>query len=356
MTTANVYDLFLQVMQQKGRDEVARLLGLNRNTVARWCAHKVVPQNYAYDFLRMLGRKICTAQDAARTKDQFFTKPAVAKYCIAQLQKTAANLGVDLSNYYFVEPAAGDGCFFHNLPRKRRIGIDIDAAVAQKSGVVCADYLSWRPNNSKQRYVVVGNPPFGLRGHLALQFINHSAAFADITAFILPQLFYSDGKGAPSKRVCGYQLAHSEPLSANSFQYPNGDAVNVSTVFQVWTQVRAENIRRAQMLTCANYIRVYSLSDGGTPASTRNKKMLQSCDVYLPSTCFAGMCAYDNFEKLPHRRGYGVVVYPPHQKEIIKILFGNDWQKTAFLSTNGALNLRRSLIESVVTQGGYWDQ
>ena len=28
-------------------------------------------------------------------------------------------------------------------------------------------------------------------------------------------------------------------------------------------------------------IKVYSLSDGGTPSTTRNKDMLYSCDIYL---------------------------------------------------------------------------
>ena len=36
------------------------------------------------------------------------------------------------------------------------------------------------------KYVVIGNPPFGLRGQLALKFINHSYDFADYVCFILP--------------------------------------------------------------------------------------------------------------------------------------------------------------------------
>lgn len=49
---------------------------------------------------------------------------------------------------------------------------------------------------------------------------------------------------------------------------------------------------------------VYSLSDGGTPSSIRNKKILNKCDIYLPSTCFGkdNMKYYDNFEELPNRK------------------------------------------------------
>ena len=125
------------------------------------------------------------------------------------------------------------------------------------------------------RYIVIGNPPFGLRGHLALQFINHSAEFADMVAFILPQLFESDGKGVPSKRVDKrLRLAHSEKLPAASFEKPDGSPVNISTVFQVWTAVNHQHIRMPARKTCASYIRVFSLSNGGTPSSTRNKHMI----------------------------------------------------------------------------------
>lgn len=354
VANVNTYDLFMQAMQRMPRDKIAISLGLNPNTIARWQERKEVPHNYTHDFMRVLGKKIHIAQDTVRDKDQFFTKPEVVQHCFKKLNKVASDLKVNLSNYCFIEPSAGCGHFYENLPKNKRIGIDIDPKMARKNGLVSADYLSWTPPEDSC-YIVVGNPPFGLRGHLALQFINHSAKFADIVAFILPQLFYSDGKGAPRKRVKGYDLAYNEPLAADSFQYPNGSAVNVSTVFQVWTKINVENIKLPEIATCVNYIRVYSLSDGGTPSSTRNKKMLYECDVYLPSTCFSGMKAYRNFEDLPHRRGYGVVIRSC-KRDIKKILFNNDWQKTAFPSTNGALNLRRSLIEGVVTKEGYKDE
>ena len=70
---------------------------------------------------------------------------------------------------------------------------------------------AWEKNN----FIVIGNPPFGLRGQLALKFINHSSKFADYVCFILPQLFQSDGKGVPRKRVIGLNLIHSETLKTS---------------------------------------------------------------------------------------------------------------------------------------------
>ena len=282
-------------------------------------------------------------------QDQFYTKREVARDCLRVFRQVAARHGYDLRRHTFVEPSAGEGGFVGQLPAARRIALDTDP---QAAGIHRADFLRWTPPPGK--YAVIGNPPFGLRGHLALQFINHSSAFADLVGFILPPLFNSDGKGVPGKRVRGYQLAHTENLPDDSFQYPDGRDVSVSSIFQVWTQVNTDKIRRAAVRTCRRFIRVYSLSDGGTPASTRNKKMLYACDVYLPSTCYAGMRVYPSFESLPQRRGYGVKIL--RERRAIKKLFRDvDMEKVAFRSTNGALNLRKSLIESVVIGNGYHD-
>ena len=296
------YGLFRRALRQSDAAEIARTLGLHPNTVARWRERRFVPAHYSHDFLRILGEPV-RENGGARDHDQFYTRPETAQKCVRKLFSVARDLQINLSRYAFIEPAAGCGGFYECLPANRRIGMDIAPGVCEANGgeLLRRDYLQWTPPAGK--YVVVGNPPFGLRGHLALQFINHSAAFADIVAFILPQLFASDGKGAPRKRVREYRLAHTESLPAESFQYPDGRAVNVATVFQVWTKTNADKIKIPPAPKCESFVRVYSLSDGGTPASTRNKKMLHKCDVYLPSTCFSGMRAYSDFENLPHRRG-----------------------------------------------------
>ena len=348
-----VYQLFCRALKTKAAEDIARALGLHRNTVSRWQEQQFVPAHYCCDFLRLLGKSGATKGDA-RDKDQFYTKPDTARYCVQKMFAVAKSLNINLSNYHFIEPAAGGGGFYEHLPKRRRLGIDIEPGPCMAADeLICHDYLQWTPET--KQYVVVGNPPFGLRGHLALQFINHSADFADMVAFILPQLFASDGKGVPRKRVKEYKIAHTESLAANSFQYPDGRDVNVSTVFQVWTKINTQHIKIVVPPTCANFIKIYSLSDGGTPASTRNKKMLHKCDVYLPSTCFSGMRAYSGFEQLPHRRGYGVVIYPRAKTTIKKLLMAHNWTKTAFSSTNGALNLRSSLIGGVVAAAGYGD-
>lgn len=346
MTEMNITHLYSQVARRMPARQIAGVLGLHHNTVARWNETGRVPPHYAGDFKRMLSIP-------AEAEDQFFTKKPVARQCYQTFRAVAAELGVDLSRYHFIEPSAGCGWFYQLLPPTRRTGIDL--MPLNNNELIRADYLLWRPPDKRQQHIVIGNPPFGLRGHLALQFINHSADFADMVAFILPQLFDSDGKGVPAKRVrADLKLAYSAPLPAASFEKPDGSPVDISTVFQVWSKVRHENVRLAPRKTCATYIKIYSLSNGGTPASTRNKAMIGKCDVYLPSTCFSGMRAYHSFDELPNRRGYGIVVHKA-KRAVKNLLLHHDWAETAFPSTNGALNLRGSIIEDVLAAGGYHD-
>lgn len=340
-------DLFHKVYERYTPEHIASTLGLHTNTVDRWVATGYVPEHYIGDLRRLLGRK-------GLVVDQFYTKSSVALKCYETFCAVAKGLKVNLNRYWFIEPSAGCGYFYQALPPRRKIGIDIAPHGWVKDNLEKADFLLWTPKK-KRPYVVIGNPPFGLRGHLALQFINHAGNFADLVAFILPQLFESDGKGVPAKRVrSDMKLAYSKRIPANSFVDPNGVEIPISTVFQVWTKINHEHVKLKSRKTAKKFIRIYSLSDGGTPASTRNLHMIGNCDLYLPSTCFAGMKTYLNFEELPNRRGYGIVIHQ-RKRDIKKLLKNHNWIKTAFPSTNSALNLRSSLIEDVVTKGGFYD-
>ena len=350
----NTFILLQEAIQQYKLSYILDKLFIHKGTFIRWVQKQEVPENYFNDLNALLGNKY-PSKTGVRVQDQFFTTEKTARYCYNKMLSVLKDLEVNEEEYTFIEPSAGCCNFYKILPENRRIGIDIEPKGELKNELIKISYLDFMPEDKAKKYIVIGNPPFGLRGNLALRFINHSLKFADIVAFILPPLFNSTGKGVPMKRVEGYKLAYSEKLPQNSFQYPDGKPVDVATIFQVWTKINCDKIAIKKPKTCKQYLKVYSLSDGGTPSSTRNKKMLDKCDIYLPSTCFKGMKIYSSFEELQNRRGYGVVFY--QEKEKLKTLYKNtDWRKVAFISTNGAINLRTDLIESVAINGGFYDE
>lgn len=336
----NIYDFFLPIYQKYGMNAICDGLYLHTGTVKRWMEKKEVPPQYYFDLCRVAGIDVDYSQFTEKEKDQFFTNKDTARYCYDKAIKVISSLEGDLSEYTFIEPSAGDGSFYNIMPLMQRVGIDIEPKC---DGVIKGDFLKWIPNTTKN--ICIGNPPFGLRGHLALKFINHAAEFSDFVCFVLPQLFDSNGKGSCKSRVKGMNLIHSEIVDS-SFYYPGGKDVEVNCVFQVWSKNHTTTEEKVDL---TGIIKLYSLSDGGTPGSTRNKKHLYSCDYYLPSTCFGeeNMKVYDNFEDLPHRRGYGIVVLNSH-KEIDKIMRSVDWSDRSFKSTNNALNLRFDLIEKII--------
>ena len=337
----NIYPLFQTINQTHSLKDIANELGLHIGTVKRWIEKEDVPGSYYFDLCRFAGIEIDYSQHSTKEKDQFFTNKDTASYCYDKCHEVLSSLGVDLSEYTYIEPSAGDGSFYSLMPEDRRTGIDIEP---MGDGIIQADFLQWQPDTNKN--IIIGNPPFGLRGNLALKFINHSAQFADFVCFILPQLFDSNGKGSCKSRVKGYNLIHSEIVDS-SFYYPGGADVEVNCVFQIWSKLHQSTEERVNL---DNIIKIYSLSDGGTPGSTRNQKHLYSCDYYLPSTCFKEMCIKYDFEELPHRRGYGIVslIDKTIMDDVIKSI---DWETESFKSTNGALNLRFDIIERSI-----WNQ
>lgn len=331
----NIFDFFQTTNKKYTIHEIASACSVNIGTIKRWKELKSVPSKYYFDLCRMDGIEVNYSEFSEIDKDQFFTSEENAKYCISKTYEVLDKWNVDISKYHFIEPSAGDGSFYNLLPSDKKTGLDIEP---KSNGIEKTDFLLWKPETSNN--ICIGNPPFGLRGHLALKFVNHAAEFSDFVCFILPQLFDSNGKGSCKSRVEGLNLIHSEIINSDFF-YPNGKLVKVNCVFQIWSKLYKVEEKKINL---NSIIKIYSLSDGGTPGSTRNKKHLNTCDYYLPSTCFGKdkMKLYYDFEELPQRRGYGIVVLSDNIKSVIEKI---DWPKTSFISTNGAHNLRVDLIE-----------
>jgi hypothetical protein len=329
-------DLLEECLEKMSIKETSVKLNLCVGTLRRWIELKNVPIQYTFELYKLLSKEIDYSKYPYSLKDQFFTPKDLAKKC---WETFIHQTNVNTNEYIFIEPSAGDGSFLNFLP-KGSIGLDVEP---RSNEIHKQDYLTWKPKDISKKYIVFGNPPFGLRGHLALNFINHSHSFADYVCFILPQLFESDGKGSPRKRVKGYNLIYSEGLSA-MFYSPSNQEVKVNGVFQIWSKHHS-NSKYDIKINSHEKMRVYSISDGGTIATTRNKNMIGKCDIYLPSTCFGkdNMRIYKSFVELPGKKGYGIVFFN-EKVDMIHKAENIDWSSISFLSTNSAYNLRTSII------------
>ena len=161
--------------------------------------------------------------------DKFYTKSEIAIDCWNELKKILSYIpDVEL----FLEPSAGSGEFLKILPLNR-LGFDIKP---DNSEIIKKDFFIINKEFLKldsSKILIVGNPPFGKRGALAIDFFNHSAMLVDTIAFILPVNFrkYSVHRHLNPTM----DLVFKKPLSKNSFYYKDKN-YNINTEFQVWTR------------------------------------------------------------------------------------------------------------------------
>ena len=165
--------------------------------------------------------------------DQFYTKPEVAAACWKHFTEILSTLNRSPNDLFFLEPAAGTGAFYRLLPSQRRLGIDL---APKCEDVKPQDFFQVTDlRSTPKETAIIGNPPFGKRGKLAIAFFNHAARLADIIAFIVPinfRKFTTHKQLEPSMRFIS-QL----PLPRDAFHLGTRKSYSVNTEFQVWTRL-----------------------------------------------------------------------------------------------------------------------
>ena len=358
-----ILQLFHRVKKNRTNQEIADALFVHKGTVDRWERLNEVPAFYKNDLLRILNAHH-GFDIGVQESDQYYTLPATAKRCLHYFTMELTKYNIDVARYVYVEPSAGCGHFYSLLPRTRRMGIEIDPQKSPitnrlQEGLIKFDFLKWEaPKN--HRYLVIGNPPFGRNGKTALDFVIKSFTFADFVGFILPPIFDSTGKGSCKNRLTqlGYILLRTENLDDTSFVYPNGNAVSVKTIFQVWAKKQPEGYKRPIHATCASYVDIYNICIPYKPSrSPSNIDLIGKCDIYLPRTFWKKEVAKatNDFYTIPYKDGYGIVI-KKKTRAIRNFIKRHDWASVVHTSTNNSRSLRKDIIRQELIKAGFIDQ
>ena len=279
--------------------------------------------------------------------DRFFTNSDIAAECLTHLWQAMTVDHADPSGYTFVEPSAGCGAFYDLLPEDQRIGIDI---VPANPEFQVTDFLSWTPPTNGRSYAVIGNPPFGYRGWLALAFVNHAATFADYIGMILPMSFQSEGKGSPKHRVVGAQVVQSEYLPPNCFTSEPGQPVKINALWQVWR--RGVN-NRPPARSCDQWIDLFTVDVReerlcGHERLTEARWFLQRTFYGQPPTLVT------DFADVRYGCGYGIVIHKGRRK-ITKALRETDWIKHSNLAAHNCRHISMYHIRDALIESGFVD-
>lgn len=169
---------------------------------------------------------ITRAHGRRERNDKFYSRPEVVEMCLSQ---------IDVASYdWVIEPSAGDGAF--SRPLLGRIGERLAAydLAPESPEIQQQDWFEVGPKGG--RGLVIGNPPFGVKYHLATCFINHAfeGVGAQTVAFVLPRSFR---KESVQRLVSPYaHLTHEVSIPDPAFTL-QGAPYKVPAVFQVWEKM-----------------------------------------------------------------------------------------------------------------------
>lgn len=163
---------------------------------------------------------------SSKSLDKFYTNDKAARTFIDYVQKFVRL--EDFDN--IIEPSAGAGALVKYLP-PRTIGVDLVPEDDGVYGIIQSDFFNFK--YPQGRNITIGNPPFGSRSKLAVEFFKHAAKSSDVIAFIIPVTWekYSIHKKLPRD----WSLIATERLPEASFEL-DGKPHNVRCCIQVWAR------------------------------------------------------------------------------------------------------------------------
>ena len=274
--------------------------------------------------------------------DSYFTSSDTAQRCMSIVKKVFPD-----EEYSYVEPAAGEGAFYDLFPSDRRIGIEIHDR--KREEFLQTDFLTWYPDQ-ENKYVVIGNPPFGVRGAIALAFVNRSLLFAEYVAFILPMSFHSNGKGSNMKRVQNGHLIHSEILENESFFSPDTNKyIKINSLFQVWKKGVGKSL--FPTIDVSEFADIYTTCSA--PDRLCGLDKIGVYDFYVSSTFFGNsLQTVYSFDDVKYGSGYGIIIKKCKNK-IMKQIKNVEWNNYASLATNSCKHIRKHSIEKCLYDLGF---
>ena len=164
--------------------------------------------------------------------DKFYTQTDYANQCIEKV----ANLYGEYAQWTLVvEPSAGNGSFYDQIPVADKIGLDI-APDNDHKYIQRQDFFDFVPTltedtaGDNNRILVIGNPPFGRVSSMAIKFFNHAASWAHVIAFIVPRTFRK--VSVQNRLNASFHLVHDEDTPMNPCCFT--PKMMAKCCFQVW--------------------------------------------------------------------------------------------------------------------------
>ena len=241
--------------------------------------------------------------------DKYYTSPELAEYCV---KKTKEIIGEDNITEY-VEPSAGSGVFLNYLD-KPYLAYDIEP---EDDRIQKADWLDVNLDY-KQGRCVIGNPPFGDRNTLSVQFYKKSIQVCDYIAFILPISQWNN-----NQQMYEFDLIHSEDLGKREYSDRT-----VHCCFNIYKRNKNGLNKKPK----------YKLEDVSIKEFRSKEKSLNSTEEFDIRICFWGTVGKIVEEKGQYSHEMGIKMHNALLRDkIISIFKNTDWRSVYYMTTTPAL-------------------
>lgn len=192
--------------------------------------------------------------DKQKELDQFYTNIREVPRLYNLLCKKIETTKINADKIVWLEPSAGTGSFlnelskFYSAKELNYRAFDLQPK-NNKFNIKERDFLKITKKDLKckpeDEIITFGNPPFGKKGNLAIEFINKSFEFSDVVAFILPNIFV---RYLTQKKIDeNLKLVHQSEMPFDSF-IANDKPYNVNCVFQIWVNSNREDFKKLKDL------------------------------------------------------------------------------------------------------------
>jgi predicted RNA methylase len=232
--------------------------------------------------------------------DKYYTPVELAKYCI---DKTYEIIGEENISEV-IEPSAGNGSFSSQI--NNCMAYDIEP---ENEEIIRQDFLELDLKYKKGR-LIIGNPPFGTRGSLAVKFFKKAIELGDYVAFILPISQYKN-----TQKMYEFDLIYSEDLGIKKYS-----DIDIHCCFNIYKRPTNGELNRNPPK--------YDLKDIEIVEFRRGSK-----DI-APEEYDFGMCTWGDgscgkqveFQGQYAQEHYIVVKNPIFKEKIIKLCNETDWR------------------------------
>lgn len=227
--------------------------------------------------------------------DKYYTSKELAKHLI---ETTYRIIGKDNISE-IIEPSAGNGSFSSQI--ENCIAYDIEP---ENDGIIKQNFLELNLPYKKGR-LFIGNPPFGDRNRLSVQFFKQCISMGDYIAFILPISQLNN-----NQQMYEFDLIHSEDLGSVFFTDRK-----IKVCFNIYR--RPKNKLNKKPKNESKHITIYEVRN-------QNKPIPEDYDL---SICAWGAVGKSfNPNKKRYAKEFFIKVKNKSKKdEILKIFESTDW-------------------------------